>query len=46
MSVQQVTGKVGQREEIFPVQSIHHVELFVGNAKQTAYYFAKPLVFK
>lgn len=45
MSVQQVTGKVEQREEIFPVQSIHHVELFVGNAKQTAYYLCKAFGF-
>ncbi|WCK54697.1 4-hydroxyphenylpyruvate dioxygenase [Aneurinibacillus sp. Ricciae_BoGa-3] len=33
-------------EDIFPVQEIHHIELYVGNAKQTAYFFAKAYGFQ
>ncbi|MEB1808899.1 MAG: 4-hydroxyphenylpyruvate dioxygenase [Bacillaceae bacterium] len=28
-----------KENEVFPVESIHHLELYVGNAKQAAYFF-------
>jgi len=31
--------------EIFPVQDFHHVELYVGNAMQAAYYYSKAFGF-
>ncbi len=31
--------------DIFPVQEVHHLELYVGNAKQTAYFFANTFGF-
>ncbi|WP_047155201.1 4-hydroxyphenylpyruvate dioxygenase [Aneurinibacillus tyrosinisolvens] len=34
------------KEEIFPVQDLHHVELYVGNAKQAAYFYCKAYGFK
>ncbi|WP_078414331.1 4-hydroxyphenylpyruvate dioxygenase [Priestia abyssalis] len=46
MSEKQVEVKKQKREEIFPVQNIHHVELYVGNAKQAAYYYSKAFGFK
>ncbi|WP_209121305.1 4-hydroxyphenylpyruvate dioxygenase [Alkalihalobacillus sp. BA299] len=33
-------------KEIFPVESIHHMELYVGNAKQAAYYFCRAFGFQ
>ncbi|MFB4164283.1 4-hydroxyphenylpyruvate dioxygenase [Alteribacillus sp. JSM 102045] len=35
-----------EQEEAFPVENFHHLELYVGNAKQAAYYFSKALGFK
>ena len=35
-----------KKEEIFPVKSFHSVEIYVGNAKQAAYYYAKAFGFK
>jgi 4-hydroxyphenylpyruvate dioxygenase len=32
-------------KDIFPVESFHHLELYVGNAKQAAYYFSKAFGF-
>ncbi|WP_028401030.1 4-hydroxyphenylpyruvate dioxygenase [Ectobacillus panaciterrae] len=46
MSKNLVESKKQQKEEIFPVQNIHHVELYVGNAKQAAYYYSKAFGFK
>lgn len=34
------------KKEIFPVDNIHHVELYVGNAKQAAYYYSKAFGFQ
>jgi len=34
------------KEEIFPVQDIHHVEIYTGNAKQAAYYYCRAFGFK
>ncbi|MET3194554.1 4-hydroxyphenylpyruvate dioxygenase [Bacillus sp. OAE603] len=31
--------------DIFPVQEVHHLEMYVGNAKQTAYFFANTFGF-
>ncbi|MBP0726536.1 4-hydroxyphenylpyruvate dioxygenase [Bacillus sp. RG28] len=31
--------------DLFPVQEVHHLELYVGNAKQTAYFFANTFGF-
>ncbi|MDZ5710716.1 4-hydroxyphenylpyruvate dioxygenase [Jeotgalibacillus haloalkalitolerans] len=33
-------------EDIFPVESFHHLELYVGNAKQSAYYFCHAFGFE
>lgn len=33
-------------KEVFPVESFHHLELYVGNAKQAAYYFSKAFGFE
>lgn len=33
------------KEEIFPVQDIHHVEIYTGNAKQAAYYYCRAFGF-
>jgi 4-hydroxyphenylpyruvate dioxygenase len=35
-----------KKQEIFPVKSIHHIEIFTGNAKQAAFYYAKAFGFK
>jgi 4-hydroxyphenylpyruvate dioxygenase len=35
-----------KKEEIFPVKNVHYVEIYTGNAKQSAYYFAKAFGFK
>jgi 4-hydroxyphenylpyruvate dioxygenase len=35
-----------KKEEIFPVKSIHHIELYVGNAKQAAYFYTKAFGFQ
>jgi 4-hydroxyphenylpyruvate dioxygenase len=34
------------KEDIFPVEEIHHIELYVGNAKLTAYFLAKAYGFQ
>ena len=39
------TGKEAQKE-IFPVEQIHHVEVYAGNAKQAAYYYCKAFGFQ
>ncbi|SDH74078.1 4-hydroxyphenylpyruvate dioxygenase [Alteribacillus persepolensis] len=33
-------------KDIFPVENFHHLELYVGNAKQAAYYFSKAFGFE
>ncbi len=35
-----------KKEEIFPVKNYHYIEIYVGNAKQAAYYYAKAFGFK
>ena len=35
-----------KKQEIFPVKNIHHIELYTGNAKQAAFYYAKAFGFK
>jgi 4-hydroxyphenylpyruvate dioxygenase len=35
-----------KKEELFPVKNVHYVEIYTGNAKQTAYYYAKAFGFK
>jgi 4-hydroxyphenylpyruvate dioxygenase len=35
-----------KKEEIFPVKNVHYVEIYTGNAKQSAFYYAKALGFK
>lgn len=35
-----------KKEEIFPVKSVHYVEIYTGNAKQSSYYFASAFGFK
>lgn len=45
MSEKLVELKEQQKEEVFPVQNIHHVELYVGNAKQAAYYYSRAFGF-
>ncbi|WP_216829739.1 4-hydroxyphenylpyruvate dioxygenase [Alkalihalobacterium elongatum] len=32
--------------EVFPVESIHHIELYVGNAKQAAYFYCNAFGFQ
>src|SRR3954453_21349450 len=39
------TPKV-KKEEVFPVKNVHYVEIYTGNAKQSAYYYAKAFGFK
>ncbi|MCM3771429.1 MULTISPECIES: 4-hydroxyphenylpyruvate dioxygenase [Priestia] len=46
MSEKVLETKKTKKEEIFPVQSIHHLELYVGNAKQAAYYYSNAFGFK
>ncbi|MHC5532949.1 4-hydroxyphenylpyruvate dioxygenase [Priestia megaterium] len=46
MSEKLLASKKQKKEELFPVHSIHHLELYVGNAKQAAYYYSKALGFK
>ncbi|WP_413375941.1 4-hydroxyphenylpyruvate dioxygenase [Alkalihalobacillus sp. 1P02AB] len=42
-----VMGKAEQlTEDIFPVESFHHLEIYVGNAKQSAYYFCQAFGFQ
>ncbi|MGM7723176.1 4-hydroxyphenylpyruvate dioxygenase [Metabacillus sp. Hm71] len=43
--------KMGQtpkakKEEVFPVKNVHYVEIYTGNAKQAAYFYAKAFGFK
>lgn len=45
MSEKLLESKKQKKEELFPVHSIHHVELYVGNAKQTAYFYSKAFGF-
>lgn len=35
-----------KKEEVFPVKNVHYVEIYTGNAKQSAYYYAKAFGFK
>ncbi|MBM7647370.1 4-hydroxyphenylpyruvate dioxygenase [Bacillus ectoiniformans] len=42
---QNLKEKNQKKEEVFPVQSIHHLEIYAGNAKQSAYYYAKAFGF-
>ncbi|KMK75171.1 4-hydroxyphenylpyruvate dioxygenase [Alkalihalobacillus pseudalcaliphilus] len=46
MEKEKVTAADQMTEDIFPVESFHHLELFVGNAKQSAYYFCQAFGFE
>ncbi|KAB7707845.1 4-hydroxyphenylpyruvate dioxygenase [Bacillus aerolatus] len=39
-------SKREKKKELFPVQNIHHLEIYAGNAKQSAYFFSKAFGFK
>ncbi len=45
MTEKLVNNNKQKKEELFPVKSIHHVEIYVGNAKQAAYFYAKAFGF-
>jgi len=45
--IEKVTATIKtKKQEIFPVKNIHHIELYTGNAKQAAFYYAKAFGFK
>ncbi|KAF0824655.1 4-hydroxyphenylpyruvate dioxygenase [Cytobacillus firmus] len=46
MAEKMVAAPNTKKEEIFPVKSVHYVEIYTGNAKQAAYYYAKAFGFK
>ena len=46
MAEKMMTTPKTKKEEIFPVKSVHYVEIYTGNAKQAAYYYAKAFGFK
>jgi len=35
-----------KKEEIFPIKNVHYMEIYTGNAKQAAYYYANAFGFK
>ncbi|MEH7117369.1 4-hydroxyphenylpyruvate dioxygenase [Neobacillus vireti] len=41
-----IANPMEKKEEVFPVKNVHYVEIYTGNAKQAAYYYAKALGFK
>ncbi|KKI91479.1 4-hydroxyphenylpyruvate dioxygenase [Bacillus sp. SA1-12] len=41
-----IQSSKAKKEEVFPVKNVHYVEIYTGNAKQTAYYYAKAFGFK
>ncbi|WP_338449946.1 4-hydroxyphenylpyruvate dioxygenase [Niallia oryzisoli] len=44
---QKVTSVIQtKKQEIFPVKNIHHIEIYTGNTKQAAFYYAKAFGFK
>ncbi|MGM0875866.1 MAG: 4-hydroxyphenylpyruvate dioxygenase [Bacillota bacterium] len=46
MSENMITTSKAKKEEVFPVKSVHYVEIYTGNAKQAAYYYANAFGFK
>jgi 4-hydroxyphenylpyruvate dioxygenase len=46
MAEKMVASPKAKKEELFPVKSVHYVEIYTGNAKQSAYYYAKSFGFK
>ncbi|MCS0824634.1 4-hydroxyphenylpyruvate dioxygenase [Cytobacillus firmus] len=46
MKLEQESNIKVKQKEVFPVKSIHYLELYVGNAKQTAYFYSKAFGFK
>jgi 4-hydroxyphenylpyruvate dioxygenase len=46
MAEKMVASPKTKKEELFPVKSVHYVEIYTGNAKQAAYYYAKSFGFK
>lgn len=46
MGEKMVTAPKAKKEELFPVKNVHYVEIYTGNAKQAAYYYAKSFGFK
>jgi 4-hydroxyphenylpyruvate dioxygenase len=46
MAEQMKSKIITKTQEIFPVKNIHYVEIYTGNAKQAAYYYAKAFGFR
>jgi 4-hydroxyphenylpyruvate dioxygenase len=46
MSEKKIATSKTKKEELFPVKNVHYVEIYTGNAKQAAYYYAKAFGFK
>ncbi|MCE2503959.1 MAG: 4-hydroxyphenylpyruvate dioxygenase [Chlorobi bacterium] len=46
METAEQLGHVEQAETLFTIHQIHHVEMYVGNAKQAAYYYRRGFGFK
>ncbi|SIR52473.1 4-hydroxyphenylpyruvate dioxygenase [Peribacillus simplex] len=46
MSEKMVASPKAKKEELFPVKNVHYVEIYTGNAKLAAYYYAKSFGFK
>lgn len=46
MSENVITTLKKKKEEVFPVKSVHYVEIYTGNAKQAAYFYANAFGFK
>ncbi|WP_071393522.1 4-hydroxyphenylpyruvate dioxygenase [Bacillus tuaregi] len=46
MSEKVMSAAKTKKQEIFPVKNVHYVEIYTGNAKQAAYYYAKAFGFK
>lgn len=46
MTKKTVGSSKAKKEELFPVKSVHYVEIYTGNAKQAAYYYANAFGFK
>lgn len=46
METAEQLGQVEQAQSLFPIHQIHHVEFYVGNAKQAAYYYRRGYGFR